>query len=153
VLPSASLPRNPLADIRGTVPHCDPVRFAALQKAHGILTHQSYVLEVKDDGLCVRLRPNVCLQLGYMFFIYSAAQHKYDFARSMFSEIFSIYLSANKNQKTSEFRQSRLASIQIKLPHEILRSDRIHGANLIDYDPLKHWLRSDQWQWISPYVP
>jgi hypothetical protein len=77
VLPSTSLSPNPLADIRGTISQDDSVRFAALQKVHGISTGESYVFEVKDYGLCVRLRPNVCFQLRDMFFIYLAAQRKY----------------------------------------------------------------------------
>jgi hypothetical protein len=40
-LSSASLPRNPLADVCCTILQCDAIRFAALKKPDGLLTCQS----------------------------------------------------------------------------------------------------------------
>src|ERR1700692_3127662 len=86
--------------------------------------------------------------LGYMFFIYPAAQRKYDLPvrRSL-----NLQHLPSLRTRIKHLSSGNVAQYQFKLPDEILRSDRIHCAKLTVSDSPKRWLSPDQWQLIFPY--
>jgi len=76
LLSSASLSRDPLADIWIAIHQGDVSRFAPGQKTDAVFARQRHILEVENYAATFRLGGNECFQVGNMLFVQPAAEPK-----------------------------------------------------------------------------
>lgn len=74
-LTAASLPLDPLTDIRRTIFDLQ-VRLALSEKDDRLSVHQGEVFQVQDDPAAVRFCVEQLFQFGYTFRVHFAAQPK-----------------------------------------------------------------------------
>src|SRR5262249_53427993 len=72
-LTAPSLSRDPLTDVRWTIPELDAVRFAVLQKADSVLVHERQLDQVQDRTASLSFRAEQRSQLAQVLHVHSTA--------------------------------------------------------------------------------